>query len=322
MLRAPSFWFLQHTPPEVYLLWPFAQLYCFFGWLRALWHHPKRAPFPVISVGNAVMGGAGKTPIVIALCDVLKNEGYRPIIISRGYGGKSLDPQWVDPFLHTFQDVGDEPLLLAQHAPTIVSRRRHHALKLIPQEAKVVLVLDDGHQQRDLCVDLNFLVVDHKQGWGNTCVFPMGPLRESRARALKRTDAVIAVDGISDVIDKPLFFAAFVPETSLVKKTSVWGVAGIGYPKKFERTLHALGLSVKGFTAFSDHHPYSLSELQSVAQRAERAGAQIVTTEKDVVRWAEGATLPKVIKLSVRWKTPEKLAMFVTEHLKKHSETR
>ena len=195
MLRAPWFWYEKRAPVWSYALLPFAWLYRLLVSLRAVLRWPRAAPFPVISVGNLVMGGAGKTPVVIALAHIFKDAGMHPVIISKGYGGRLKGPLWVDPLQHAYDEVGDEALLLAQAAPTLVSRRRARALAHIPVQDNVVLLLDDGHQQRDLKVDIAFLVENKDQGLGNGCVFPQGPLRESKSRGLSRCHGLIALGG-------------------------------------------------------------------------------------------------------------------------------
>lgn len=316
MLKAPRFWYRRSPPVWSYALWPVSFVYRFLVCLRAMIRRPQRAPFPVISVGNLVMGGAGKTPVVIALAHMLKNKGWRPVIISKGYGGRLLGPIWVDPLQHIYRDVGDEALLLARAAPTLVSRRRARALDHIPAQDNLVLLLDDGHQQRDLVVDLAFLVENKDQGLGNGCVFPQGPLRESKARGLKRCHGLFTLGGpLSYQTTLPIFETAIVPKTDLAPGAHVWGVAGIGYPDKFRKTLETLKLTIEGFTAFADHYPYDWRDMEKVAAQAFEKDAVLVTTEKDWMRWPEGAVVPHVVTLSVCWRSPDKLLALIQDRL-------
>ena len=320
VLKAPGFWYQDPAPLISYTLAPLTWIYRFLTCVRRIVRRPQKAPFPVISVGNLVMGGAGKTPIVMALADLLKDKGYFPVVISKGYGGRLKGPVWVDPERHNYRDVGDEALLLARCAPTLVSYRRFEACAHIPIQKNVVIVLDDGHQQRDLCVDLSFLVENKDQGLGNGCVFPQGPLRESTRNGFKRTDAIFALGGpLSYKTSLPVFATACVPQVDLQPKARVWAVVGIGYPEKFKRTLETLKLNVVGFSAFPDHHPYRFSDMNVLSKSAFEKEAQLITTEKDWMRWPEGAVVPKVVTLKVFWREPQALSDFITNHLKQMS---
>ncbi|TGW15202.1 tetraacyldisaccharide 4'-kinase [bacterium NHP-B] len=318
MPKAPSFWYQKHPGLWCYNLWPLTWVYRFFARLRRWVRRPQKAPFPVISVGNLVMGGAGKTPVVKALSEMLKNIGYHPVVISKGYGAKQRIPLWVDASLHTYKDVGDEALLLSHYVPTLVCRRRKKTLDVVPFQHNVVLILDDGHQQRDIKTDINVLVYDHKQGVGNGCVFPQGPLREPVKQGMSRAHAVVHVGGKRAAHGGvPVFYADFLPSHPLPAKTKVWGVCGLGYPQKFFHTLKKMEVTVAGFSAFPDHHPYTFSDLHSIAQQAAQKDATLVTTEKDWMRWPENATLPSVIHIDVHWHHEAKVRTFLKERLQK-----
>jgi tetraacyldisaccharide 4'-kinase len=170
---------------------PLSWLYRFGGILRASVHRPKRLNKPVICVGNAVVGGAGKTPVTLALADLLKNQGYHPALVYKGYKRTNHETLRVDLNQHTLADVGDEPLMAAAFAPTFVAKTRLMAAQAAADSGADLLILDDGLQNPTLIKDLTFLVVDAGYGFGNGRVLPAGPLRMTQKDALNQADAVI-----------------------------------------------------------------------------------------------------------------------------------
>ena len=320
-LSAPSFWYHMKRPWWCFALKPFVWLFRLGACWRRLVSRPLKAHAPVISVGNLVMGGAGKTPIVIALCHALKALGFKPVIFCKGYGGKLQGPLWVDLSHHRAQDVGDEALLLAQSAPVVMSKSLKKACSLVPKKENVVFVIDDGHQQCQLKTDRRLLVVDHLQGFGNQAVFPQGPLREPLKKGLKRAHALCVVGGMPPPLWQglPILRVTFHTKTSLKPGTKVWGVAGLGYPLKFRRTLDDLGLDVQGFSSFPDHYPYTLSQVKALEQAAHKQNAQLITTEKDWVRWPLGASLAHRVQLKACFSNQEALKAFLQTWLQPKS---
>ena len=151
----------------------------------------ERVGIPVICVGNPTVGGAGKTPTAIAIARMLIAAGERPMFLSRGYGGRLAGPVTVEAG-HTAVQVGDEPLLLARVAPTIVAEDRVAGARLAKEQGASVIVMDDGFQNPSLDKDLSILVVDAR-GIGNGCVLPAGPLRAPLEPQLDRASALLFV---------------------------------------------------------------------------------------------------------------------------------
>src|SRR4051812_1975988 len=174
MIRAPAFWW--RAPGwEARLLAPFAALYG-AGAARRLAQPGERVAIPVICAGNFVVGGAGKTPFAIELARRLVARGERPAFLTRGYGGSLAGPVAVTP-AHAAAEVGDEALLLAAHAPTVVARSRIGGARHAERDGASVIVMDDGLQNPSLAKDLSFALVDAEAGIGNGLVLPAGPLR-------------------------------------------------------------------------------------------------------------------------------------------------
>ncbi|MBY0354944.1 MAG: tetraacyldisaccharide 4'-kinase, partial [Rickettsiales bacterium] len=276
-------------------LCPVSWLYQAVSIKRAQSIQPYVSSLPVLCVGNVVAGGAGKTPTVLALATLLQTMGQTPCILSRGYGGSFAGPLQVDPRHHDASQVGDEPLLLAESAPTWIARHRVAAMPQIDASGASVVLMDDGLQNPSLHKTGSLLVVDGGYGLGNERCLPAGPLREPWAAALARADAVVVIGEDRQHIAKkcvntPVLLAALVPQLdSLDVAATRWlAFAGIGRPQKFFDTLHGAGAELAGTARFADHHPYREAELQSLAERAERANAALITTQKDHRR------LPKV----------------------------
>jgi tetraacyldisaccharide 4'-kinase len=291
MLRAPAFWW---TEPGLAanLLSPLAALYGAVAASRLAGKGP-RAAVPVICVGDPTVGGGGKTPTVIALAAMLRSMGERPWIVSRGYGGRAPGPIEVDPARMRARKVGDEPLLLAAAAPTVVARGRVGAASFAAEHGASVLLLDDGFQNPSLAKDLSLLVVDGESGLGNGRVFPAGPLRAPLSAQLARAQAIVVVGeggageraaAAARTAGVPVVAAALVAEAAGIAGKRVLAFAGIARPGKFFRALSALGAHVIARRAFPDHHRFSAGDAASLLAEARGGGLQLVTTEKDRAR--------------------------------------
>jgi tetraacyldisaccharide 4'-kinase len=257
----------------------------------------ERLSVPVIVVGNLNVGGSGKTPLTIALVQWLRNAGYAPGIVSRGYGGSARTAMPVQPDSDPVV-VGDEPVLLARRAacPVWVGRKRAEAARqLLAFHPEVdVLIADDGLQHIALARDVELVVVDAVRGFGNGWLLPAGPLREPLAR-LALVDAVV-VNGA-----QPLPLPASLPANCVSFQMQISGtrfvnlaepdrcveaahfyeaiphaIAGIGHPERFFNQLAGLGINAIPH-AFADHHAYVETDLPA---------GTVLMTEKDAVKCA------------------------------------
>lgn len=283
-MRAPAFWW-RDPGAAAALLRPAAALYGAVAASR-LEGPGTRAARPVICVGNPTLGGAGKTPTAIAIAALLKDMGEAPVFLSRGYGGRRHGPHLVDPAHDTAAEVGDEPLLLARAAPTVIARDRPAGAALAATLGSVV-VMDDGFQNPSLTKDLSLLVVDAAVGLGNGLTFPAGPLRAPLQPQFARARAIVLIGegpGI-DPVGLPVLRARLEPEAAtLAGAGPILAFAGIGRPQKFADTLAALGQPPTQFVAFPDHHRLSATEAAALLDQAAREGLTLVTTEKDLAR--------------------------------------
>jgi tetraacyldisaccharide 4'-kinase len=284
MLKAPEFWYRRPGAASIALL-PAAALWRVATWMKRRAARPLKLDVPVICVGNLTVGGTGKTPIVQTMGEMLVQRGRNPHVVMRGYGGRYRGPVRVDPVRHSAEDVGDEPLLLAAGLPVWVSRDRAAGARAAIAQGADLILLDDGHQNLSLHHDLSFVVVDGQTGFGNGCVVPAGPLRESIGQGLARTDAVILM-GEGDV---EFFGPKLRARLSPVGGEALAGAraiafAGIGRPEKFFETLRATGAELIETVPFPDHHAYDANEIAHLSRRAAKKQAILVTTQKDWVR--------------------------------------
>ena len=284
-MRAPGFW--RRRGGLALLLAPLGGLYALGGALRRRLRRPVRAACPVICVGNLSAGGSGKTPTALALAERLAELGRRPVFLSRGYGGEARGPLRVEPGRHAATTVGDEPLLLAAAAPTVVARDRAAGAALAATMGDVI-VMDDGFQNPGLAKDLALLVFDGGQGLGNGRCLPAGPLREGLAAGLARADACVLVGpdatGLAPrLAGRPLLRARVEP-LAPPPDGPLLAFAGIGRPEKFFESLRQAGARLAGTRAFPDHHAYRTEELAALRAAAAAAGAGLITTAKDLAR--------------------------------------
>jgi tetraacyldisaccharide 4'-kinase len=281
-MRAPDFWRKRGAPALA--LAPLGALYGLSVAFKAAHARPFDPEIPVICVGNLTAGGSGKTPIAIALADMLRAQGHKPYFLTRGYGGSTRGPALATR-AHNAQVMGDEALLLARAAPTIVARNRAAGARLAKDKGASVIVMDDGHQNFSIAKSLSLVVVDAKSGFGNGLQIPAGPLREPVAQGLARADAVILTDeGSPDLhgFHGPVLRAHLKAVARAFAGKNVFAFAGIGRPEKFVASLQAGGAHVTGSCFFADHHPYTEDEIAQL--KAIAADAELVTTEKDFVR--------------------------------------
>ena len=269
----------------------------------------------MVCVGNLVAGGAGKTPVALALSAWLLEHGVPVHVVTRGYGGQLRGPVRVDPNRHDALAVGDEALLLAARAPCWVARDRAAGVRAAVAAGAGAILLDDGFQNPTVAKTLGLIVVDAGYGFGNGRVIPAGPLRENLRRGLGRADAVVLIAGEGDAIGAeqlrpglgvPVLSAVLAPlRGERLAGSRLLAFAGIGRPEKFFATLRALGAVLVGTRAFPDHHPFRVAELEGLRRDAERSGARLITTAKDIVRVpsAQRAGI-EVLEVEIRWPDP------------------
>ena len=313
---------------------------------------PKRLPSKVISVGNLTLGGTGKTPAVIAISEEAKKRGLQPCILTRGYKGKVKGPCFVKSANNsaspaekgqrgvtvcTSADVGDEPVLMAERlkdVPVVKCEDRYKgglfALDSLPVtlHPSLVFILDDGFQHWSLHRDIDILLIDATNPFGNEKLFPEGRLREPlssiiRANiiALTKTD-VVSKKTISSIIQKikkynseaPVYTsshsAAAIVNASgesmgldTLKNKKIHAFAGIANPNYFKDILISHGAEIAQFKSFRDHYIYKQRDIDKI--RSEAAGLDTITTEKDLVKLKELRLPDNIFALRIEFSIEE-----------------
>ena len=283
---------------------PLSWLYGAITPLRFAFARPHRASIPVICVGNFTAGGAGKTPAAGLLARLLQDMEVYPSVLSRGYGGALAGPHLVNPDRDHAGAVGDEPLLLARHAPTMISRNRKAGAAMIEAQGAGAIVMDDGFQNPQLAKDFSLVVVDAAVGIGNGAVIPAGPLRAPLVFQARRADALLLIgegeagETLARRLSLPVLRAHIEPDADIgwLEGRPVIAYSGIGRPGKFFDTLERLGARIAARYAFADHHAYTPEDANALLTHAQRAQARLVTTQKDWVRMREGRTAVGALK--------------------------
>ncbi|MEA2796237.1 MAG: tetraacyldisaccharide 4-kinase [Bradyrhizobium sp.] len=330
-MHEPAFWYRPSSWISRLLL-PLGALYGAVAG-RRLQRQGLDAGIPVLCVGNYHVGGAGKTPAVLALATMLRELGETPVVLSRGYGGRLRGPIKVDPERHVAADVGDEPLMMARTVPVVVARDRADGVALARSQGASVILMDDGFQNPAIAKDASLIVIDGERGLGNGYVFPAGPLRAPLQAQFDRTDALIVVgDGpaakaVAAAVaarGTPVLSAHLKPHDGSVaslRGKRALAFAGIGDPARFFRTLRGSGIEVVRERPFADHHPFSKGEIETLIAEAKRDGLTLVTTEKDLARLRKADELPGWAKdivpfaVTLEFEGAQQLRKFISERL-------
>lgn len=319
--EAPPFWW---TKPDwrARALWPISQLYGWIAGRRMRSRRRAQVPVPVICVGNFTVGGAGKTPTAIAIARAARARGLKPGFLSRGYGGSLDVTTVVDPHHHRARAVGDEPLLLAREALTVISRKRiKGALKLVEEGADLI-IMDDGFQSARLVFDYALIVIDTRRGIGNGHLVPGGPVRAPLGEQMRQASALLAI-GDGAAADRLIRQAARAgkaihPATLVtvgagdLAGQAVMAWSGIADNEKFFRTVRETGAQLQMTRSFPDHHFLGEDEAAELLQQAEDLGCGLVTTAKDSVRLGGGhgrseelQEKSRVIEVEIRFDDPK-----------------
>ncbi len=277
-LKTPSFWRSKNI--LAFLLLPFSGLYLIGHKIKTAFAKPYTSSLPVLCIGGVVAGGSGKTPAVHAILKLFHDYKLfeRPVILTRGYGGSLKGPTLIDPEYHHYSDAGDEALLHAYYAPTVLSCNRADGAQLAEAMGADIIIMDDGLQNGTLSKDMCLLVAGDM---GNGFMIPAGPLREPLPDAVSKCAGIILTGG-NIQSEKPVFSTRITVVSENDKSIPYFGFAGLGQPEKFKKTLEENGFTLSGFESFADHHPYTRLDMEDLLKKA--GSAALITTEKDFVR--------------------------------------
>lgn len=292
-----QFWYSRN--PIAFFLQIVSWPYVIFMALRSVFYRRysrvEKLPVPVVVVGNLTVGGTGKTPLVVAIVKTLLGLGYRPGVITRGYGNTLKEQPYVCQMSDHAQRVGDEALLLASklQCPIIIDANRLRAAKFaIDNLACDIIISDDGLQHLALSRDIEIIVIDALRQFGNGYCLPIGPLREPLSR-LKTVDFIVSngepvFDGavLMYYLASPLYKLSDPTQHLTLNQfysQTVHAVAGIGNPDRFFQSLTQHGIDIIPHV-FPDHYSYQESDLQFNDSHV------IIMTEKDAVKCKDFAT--------------------------------
>jgi tetraacyldisaccharide 4'-kinase len=318
MMQEPWFW-RSRTPAAraiAFALAPSAAAYALGRRLKDAAIRPTASPVPVICVGNATLGGVGKTPFALTLRTLLgRSDAF---FLTRGYGGRLKGPALVDLSTDDAARVGDEALLLAKAGPTVISRNRIAGAQFAAQAGARLIIMDDGLQNRTIEKTCSFLLVDAADPDGNGMTFPSGPLRESIMEAATHADALVAIGSGDRAFAAPAGLPRFRAwlEPDAPAPCRVVAFCGVGAPHRFFRTLSDAGYELASEHAFPDHHRYCAEEINLLRAEAHAAKASLITTSKDFVRlpmdMRDGV---KTLAVTMRVDDPEGVIALVRDRL-------
>lgn len=295
--EAPPFWW-EKPGLQSGLLSPFGWVYGRVARRIMEKRVRKAVGVPVICVGNFTVGGSGKTPTALALADAAIARGLVPGFLSRGYGGSIRHATRVDPQHDSAKLVGDEPMLLAAKAMTVVSPDRVAGAELLIREGAQIIIMDDGFQSARLVFDHALMVVDGRRGIGNGYIFPAGPVRAPVIDQVRLSDSLLVIgrgNGADRLIrlaaraGKPVHIARLQPDfAGRLRGRNCLAFAAIGDPEKFFLTLEDAGIRIAKRYSFPDHHHFTDEEVAGLMDEAALFGLTLVTTTKDAVRLEGG----------------------------------
>ena len=296
-LNYPKFW--NQKTPISFLLLPFSLVYKIFGIIRKVCIKEQKLCAPVICVGNATVGGTGKTPIIKALAaDFASGQKKKVLIITKGYGGNYANPSIVEPNFTTCF-AGDEAIELVESLyklgdiTVIVSRNPVFATKLIDQIKPDIIFVDDGMQNPSFYKDFVILMIDGMRGFANEMLLPAGPLRQDVSQAAAACDIAISTNPSSsiDIKLKNLIKHKYIAIDQNFNEMNLGGqnvylVCAIGNPERFFTSfIQKIECNIVGRLTFPDHHNYIEKDVEVISQNAKSLGAsKIIITEKDYVK--------------------------------------
>ena len=294
MIGTPEFWYKKNISSKVkiFLLFPFSIIWILISYIKKIFIKKYKSNLKVICIGNLTIGGTGKTPFAIYIYKILKNFGYKPVFLTRGYKGLLKGPVEVKD-THNFETVGDEAILLSKIGPTIVSKDRSFGARFIEnhEENFNIIIMDDGLQNYQLEQDIKFLLVDKNLKFGNEYCIPAGPLREPVNQGLKKIDALILTGNNyrKDTNFKNINMPIFNSETKIIKspkikKEGFLAFCGLANPNKFYELLKENGQNVISTKSFPDHYVYKSEDIDNLKSEADDQNLKLITTEKDYVK--------------------------------------
>ncbi len=309
MFEALKFWYQKNLSSKFLsvLFFPLSLLWIVISILKKKLIKKYKSKLKVICIGNLTSGGTGKTPFAIYTYKLLKKAGYKPVFLTRGYGGLLKGPIKVKDS-HNFKDVGDEALLLNKIGPTIVSKDRSLGAKLIEKHEDNfnIIIMDDGLQNYQLEQNIKFLLVDKNLKFGNEYCIPAGPLREPVSEGLTRIDAIVLTgnnnkdNDFINMHNKTIFNSKVkVVKSPKIKNEKLLAFCGLANSNKFYETLKENGFNVTLTKSFPDHYEYKNEDIDKLISEANHRNLRLITTEKDYVKIKDNKNLINTLPIEM-----------------------
>ena len=272
------------------LLTPLSYLYIIIFKLYKITSKELKVNIPVICVGNATVGGAGKTPIVIEIRRILQSHFKKIFVLTRGYKGKAKGPILVDSS-QNFLKFGDESLLHAQQGETCVSKNKYLGAKFCEDLSANLIIMDDGLQSIDVKKNIKILVIDDDYSFGNKKVFPSGPLRETINQNIKNCDIIIILGNNTFPMkykfnnqNKMVYYAKKVVKINKFRNQQLYVFSALGNNKNFHKSLLNEGFKIKKIKEFPDHYRFKKEDLIKIIKEAKELKLKVICTQKDFMK--------------------------------------
>ncbi len=274
------------------LLFPFSILYYLCFIIYKISSKEKKCNIPVLCVGNITLGGAGKTPTVIEIRQILTKNFKKIFVLTRGYKGTAKGPLIVSKD-HSFHEVGEESLLHSHFGLTCVSKKKFLGAKFCEAQGGKLIIMDDGLQSIDIKKDCKVLVIDSEYGFGNKNIFPSGPLREPINSGIKNCDLILIIGNNSNIFEKNMipkqkvFMAKKEISIESCKNKNLFVFSALGNNTNFHNSLLHSGFTIKRIKSFSDHYIFKKNDILSILNVAKKENLTVVCTKKDYIKVPE-----------------------------------
>ncbi len=274
------------------LLFPFSILYYLSFVIYKISNKEKKCNIPVLCVGNITLGGAGKTPTVIEMRQILTKNFKKIIVLTRGYKGTARGPLIVSKD-HSFHEVGEESLLHSYFGLTCVSKNKFLGAKFCEAQGANLIIMDDGLQSIDIKKDCKVLVIDSDYGFGNKNIFPSGPLREPINSGIRNCDLILLIGNNRNIFEnnmipeQKVFMAKKEIYIKSCKNKNLFVFSALGNNTNFHNSLLHSGFTIKKKKSFSDHYIFKKSDILSILNVAEKENLTVVCTKKDYIKIPE-----------------------------------
>ena len=274
------------------LLFPFSIFYYLSYVIYKISNKEKKCNIPVLCVGNITLGGAGKTPTVIEMRQILTKNFKKIIVLTRGYKGTARGPLIVSKD-HSFHEVGEESLLHSYFGLTCVSKNKFLGAKFCEAQGANLIIMDDGLQSIDIKKDCKVLVIDSDYGFGNKNIFPSGPLREPINTGIRNCDLILIIGNNRNIFEnnmipkQKVFMAKKEIYIKSCKNKNLFVFSALGNNTNFHNSLLHSGFTIKKKKSFSDHYIFKKSDILSILNVAEKENLTVVCTKKDYIKIPE-----------------------------------